>query len=392
MIKCPNPECGHDNVDGTQFCEVCGEELAQGTGASAASPVAATATGDASTGVASAGAASADMVRCPACDNMNPADNAICEVCGTELQPAGSTPGVDTTASATGTSAGVPVPLNATVTTTPVDTTTSSASAPVSTPAPITPVASPVDPLATGTATPPLGGTLPDVSADAGNVTTNSIDAPIALSGAAPDVATTTSGAGMPVVATGDTTGSVTPFDAGLTGAGVATADPAATPTGDDLGVLDTPLADPVSDPVMPDPMVSTVATTPITTAPLVGAAPAATTGAGNLQPGAVKLTVEQGMTIGKQFVLGDPELLVGREDEEEQNFPDIDLSDQDEGFVHRKHATLRFENGNLTVTHLGGANKTRLNNRPLPDNEPQAVNIGDKISFGKVVMRVGTV
>ena len=110
------------------------------------------------------------------------------------------------------------------------------------------------------------------------------------------------------------------------------------------------------------------------------------------MQPGAVKLTVEQGMTVGKQFVLGDSEVLVGREDEEESIYPDIDLSDQDEGFVHRKHAQLSFKDGALTVTHLGGANKTRVNNKPLDDNAPQAVQIGDKVSFGKVVMRVGSV
>jgi hypothetical protein len=112
----------------------------------------------------------------------------------------------------------------------------------------------------------------------------------------------------------------------------------------------------------------------------------------GALQPGAVKLTVEQGMAIGKQFVLGDPELLVGREDEEESIYPDIDLSDQDEGYVHRRHATMRFENGQLMVTHLGGVNKTRINNKPIPDDTPQPVNIGDKLSFGKVVMRVGSI
>jgi Inner membrane component of T3SS, cytoplasmic domain len=117
--------------------------------------------------------------------------------------------------------------------------------------------------------------------------------------------------------------------------------------------------------------------------------APPSAAAAVALQPGRVKLTVEQGMTIGKQFVLGDTEMLVGREDEDEQIYPDIDLSDQDEGYVHRRHATLRFENGGLTVTHLGGANKTRLNNRPLPDNAPEAVNLGDKLAFGKVVVRV---
>jgi hypothetical protein len=129
------------------------------------------------------------------------------------------------------------------------------------------------------------------------------------------------------------------------------------------------------------------------TGAPVAAGAPAAVGAAGGtLQPGMVKLTVEQGMAIGKQFVLGDPELLVGREDDEEQIYPDIDLSDQDEGYVHRRHATMRFENGQLMVTHLGGVNKTRINNKPIPDDTPQSVNIGDKLSFGKVVMRVGSI
>jgi hypothetical protein len=111
--------------------------------------------------------------------------------------------------------------------------------------------------------------------------------------------------------------------------------------------------------------------------------------GGNALQPGRVKLTVEQGMSVGAQFVLGDPEMLVGREDEEEDIYPDIDLSDQDAGFVHRRHATLRFDENGLMLTHLGGANKTRINNRPIPDNVPQPVSIGDKIAFGKVVVRV---
>jgi pSer/pThr/pTyr-binding forkhead associated (FHA) protein len=87
--------------------------------------------------------------------------------------------------------------------------------------------------------------------------------------------------------------------------------------------------------------------------------------------------------------VLGDAQVAVGREDEEEEIYPDIDLADQDEGYVHREHATLNFADGRLTVTHLGGANKTRVNNRPIPDNEPQPLKLGDKVSFGKVVLRV---
>lgn len=113
------------------------------------------------------------------------------------------------------------------------------------------------------------------------------------------------------------------------------------------------------------------------------------TSAAAPLVPGSVKLVVEQGMIVGKQFVLGDSESQVGREDEDEEIYPDIDLADQDEGYVHREHATLTFENDALFVTHLGGANRTRLNNKPIPDNEPQAIKLGDKLAFGKVVLRV---
>ncbi len=110
---------------------------------------------------------------------------------------------------------------------------------------------------------------------------------------------------------------------------------------------------------------------------------------AGDLMPGNVKLVVEQGQSVGAQFVLGDAEMLVGREDEDADIYPDIDLSDQDAGYVHRQHARVNFDNGNVTVTHLGGANKTRINNKPIPDNEPSPLKLGDKVAFGKVVLRL---
>ncbi len=109
----------------------------------------------------------------------------------------------------------------------------------------------------------------------------------------------------------------------------------------------------------------------------------------GDLKPGLVKLVVEQGQSVGAQFILNDEQTEVGREDEDEAIYPDIDLSDQDAGYVHRRHATLRFDQGRLNVTHLGGANKTRVNNKPVPDNVPTEVKLGDKIAFGKVVLRL---
>jgi hypothetical protein len=190
------------------------------------------------------------------------------------------------------------------------------------------------------------------------------------------------------VVAAGDTTSAVTPdpgMAAATASAATASADPSAAVIAPDTsGAASTQSA--------PD-----TQTAPDTqaAAPDAQAAPSATVTpvpGGGLQPGAVKLTVEQGMSIGKQFVLGDVDILVGREDEDESIFPDIDLSDQDEGYVHRRHATMRFENGQLMVTHLGGVNKTRINNKPIPDDQPEAVNIGDKLSFGKVVLRVGSI
>ena len=110
---------------------------------------------------------------------------------------------------------------------------------------------------------------------------------------------------------------------------------------------------------------------------------------AGDLKPGNVKLVVEQGQSVGAQFVLGDDQMLVGREDEDADIYPDIDLSDQDAGYVHRQHANINFDNGHLTVTHLGGANKTRINNKPIGDNTPSPLKLGDKVAFGKVVLRL---
>ncbi len=308
MIKCPS--CGYENVDGTQFCEGCGEELTTAGAASMSSPASASSVDNADT-------APANMIKCPACDNLNPADNVVCEVCGTELHPG-----------ALGGSA-----------TTPFDT-------------PVAPSAPAIDAAPTN---------------DAAPTTDNA--APMQGSPDAAAVATGTQATSSDVVAS-----SATPQPDSTTSSGMPLPDSSVT---DNVNAADA-LADTFNLPNMAaDP----------TAVVVDDAAPAS-----NLEPGKVKLVVEQGMTVGKQFVLGDREVQVGREDDEEGIYPDIDLSDQDEGYVHRRHATLNFNDGKLSVTHLGGANKSRINNRPLPDNEAQPLNIGDKVAFGKVVMRVQNV
>ncbi|MCC7494591.1 MAG: FHA domain-containing protein [Fimbriimonadaceae bacterium] len=104
---------------------------------------------------------------------------------------------------------------------------------------------------------------------------------------------------------------------------------------------------------------------------------------------GKVKLIVEQGMVIGKQYLLTADEMLVGREDASEQFVPDIDLTGLDEGYVHRRHARLTFEGSFLFVTHLGGHNRTFVNNRPIADHLAHPLNVGDAVRFGKVVLRL---
>jgi hypothetical protein len=336
MIKCPNADCGYENVDGTQFCEGCGEELPNAAGAATAAG-AAPASGD-------------TMIKCPACDNLNLADNVVCEVCGTELKPgaAAAAPVSSDPATASGAAVGGGTQAGGGIAAPPA--TVSIPSSGGASVAAAAPDATPTTAVTAGAPASP-----PDV--------------------ALADLSDATGADASQVVAAGDTTSAVTP-DPGMAAvtasAASASADPVATVVAPDVSGVGGGMA-----------VAGTVDASTQTPAPA---------GGGTLQPGAVKLTVEQGMSIGKQFVLGDVEMLVGREDEEESIYPDLDLSDQDEGYVHRRHAILRFENGQLTATHLGGVNKTRINNKPIPDDTPQPVNIGDKLSFGKVVMRVGSI
>jgi len=65
-MKCP--ACDYSNVDGINFCGMCGEDLEQA----------------ASARVWSLDSSSGEM-RCRACENLNPPENVVCEICGTDL-------------------------------------------------------------------------------------------------------------------------------------------------------------------------------------------------------------------------------------------------------------------------------------------------------------------
>jgi pSer/pThr/pTyr-binding forkhead associated (FHA) protein len=106
---------------------------------------------------------------------------------------------------------------------------------------------------------------------------------------------------------------------------------------------------------------------------------------------GRVKLVVEQGRILGEQFLLGDPEVVIGRYDAGSGRCPDIDLTAQDPAYVHRQHVRLVFDpsNGQLMAYDMGGRNGAYLNNQLIEKNGSALVQIGDKLRVGRVVLRV---
>jgi hypothetical protein len=106
---------------------------------------------------------------------------------------------------------------------------------------------------------------------------------------------------------------------------------------------------------------------------------------------GNVKLVVEQGRIIGEQYLLSEPEMVIGRADTRNQSYPDIDLGGQDNEYVHRVHARLQFHDlsTRLSIEHLGGSNPTLVNNRPVDPGELVELRLGDRLRVGRVVMRV---
>ena len=97
------------------------------------------------------------------------------------------------------------------------------------------------------------------------------------------------------------------------------------------------------------------------------------------------KLQVVEGMHVGKEYSLYKDEMLVGRMDEEDDIFPDIDLEGQDDGYVSRRHAIFRIKADGVTVEDMGGTNATAVDNKPIPSNTEVSVTAGQVIKTGKV-------
>jgi hypothetical protein len=101
-------------------------------------------------------------------------------------------------------------------------------------------------------------------------------------------------------------------------------------------------------------------------------------------------LTIERGMSVGKQFNLSAEESYIGRWDADNGIFPDIDLDAHDpEAKVSRRHARIIYRDGRYSIEDLGSTNGTYINRgRRLIPGSPNILNDGDEIIVGKTFLR----
>jgi hypothetical protein len=82
-------------------------------------------------------------------------------------------------------------------------------------------------------------------------------------------------------------------------------------------------------------------------------------------------------------------ELLVGCLDQQDRIFPDVDLAPYNgrQSGVSRRHATLRWVGSHWTLTDLGSANGTFVNETALVPNVPTVVPENSRLRFGGMAM-----
>jgi hypothetical protein len=107
--------------------------------------------------------------------------------------------------------------------------------------------------------------------------------------------------------------------------------------------------------------------------------------------PGHPRLVV---MPSGAYFDLfGRAEILIGRLDPITPVFPEVDLTGHggDEGGVSRKHAHITLAGNQYFVEDLGSSNGTSVNSVLIQANVRTAINNGDQLRLGRVILNFFT-
>ena len=102
------------------------------------------------------------------------------------------------------------------------------------------------------------------------------------------------------------------------------------------------------------------------------------------------KLVIHRGRSVGKEFLLSDDEIHIGRWDADGGIFPDVDLdADDPEAKVSRRHARITRRGGDYFIEDLGSTNGTFINRgRRLLPGDRQPLHDGDEVIVGKTFLR----
>ncbi len=84
-------------------------------------------------------------------------------------------------------------------------------------------------------------------------------------------------------------------------------------------------------------------------------------------------------------------QLRLGRSDRQRGLLPEVDLAEDGAASagVSRQHALITQTDRGVAITDLDSANGTRLNGRRLPPNLPYALESGDEIKLGELLIHV---
>ncbi len=113
----------------------------------------------------------------------------------------------------------------------------------------------------------------------------------------------------------------------------------------------------------------------------------------GEVQVSGGRITLIMAGLAGKEFLLTNPETLIGRWDSTRGNFPEIDLERADlETKVSRRHARIFRQDNQFWIEDLGSLNGTVVKRQQklqhLQSGQPFLLRDGDEIIVGKIFLK----